>query len=70
MLDKDIIEQLKLIFGNLKSDIAFLLQQSDNSAQSAEMKSFLDDVASTSSILSVVESNVKAEAPTFEIARN
>lgn len=70
MLDKDIIEQLKSIFGNLKSDIVFLLQQSDNAAQSSEMKSFLDDVASTSPHLSVVESNDKAEAPTFEIVKN
>ena len=34
MLDKDIIEQLKSIFGNLKSDIVFLLQQSDNESMS------------------------------------
>lgn len=70
MLDNDIKEQLRAIFGNLKSDITFLLQPSADAVQSSEMKSFLDDVASTSPHFSVAESDTKADAPTFEIIKD
>lgn len=70
MLDQDIKEQLKGIFASLKTGISFRIYAGGDSTQAAEMKSFLEDVASTSPKLSVEHSQADADAPTFEIVRN
>lgn len=69
MLDKHIIEQLKSIFATLGSDISFTMFARGDSAQAAEMRSFLDDVASASDHLSVTASEGDNESPVFEIVK-
>ena len=61
MLDQDILNQLKGIFAGLKSEITFRMIARDDSPQATDMKSFLEDVASTSPKLSVdtVQADVK-----------
>lgn len=70
MLDKEILNQLKGIFANLESDISFRLAVKDGSSLAEEMKSFLEDVASTSSKLSVETVVADVKAPMFEIFKN
>lgn len=70
MLDKEILNQLKGIFANLESDISFRLAVKDGSSLAEEMKSFLEDVASTSSKLSVEAVVADVKAPMFEIFKN
>ena len=72
MLDINILEQLKEIFGKLKSDISFSLLSQHDTAESAEMLSFLEDVASTSEHLSVEKRSLPADAdgPLFEIVKD
>lgn len=70
MLDKEILNQLKGIFANLESDISFRLAVNDYSSLAEEMKSFLEDVASTSSKLSVETVVADVNAPMFEIFKN
>lgn len=70
MLDKEILNQLKGIFANLESDISFRMAVKDDSSLAEEMKSFLEDVASTSSKLSVETVVADVNAPMFEIFKN
>lgn len=69
MLDKNIKDQLTTIFGNLKSDIVLRVMDNGHSAEGKEMRDFIDDVASTSSCLSVEETVGDVAAPTFEIIK-
>lgn len=69
MLDKDITDQLKAIFGNLKSDIVFRLYTTPDSQAAAEMSSFIDEIAATSPHLSVEVSPTETDAPVFEIVK-
>ncbi|MFH8143412.1 MAG: alkyl hydroperoxide reductase subunit F [Muribaculaceae bacterium] len=70
MLDQDILNQLKGIFAGLKSEITFRMIARDDSPQATDMKSFLEDVASTSPKLSVDTVQADVEAPGFEILKN
>lgn len=70
MLDQDIKTQLKGIFAALKSNIAFRIYSKEDSPEAAEMKSFLQDVASASPRLSTESARGNVEAPTFEIILN
>lgn len=70
MLDKDILTQLRTIFANLKSDITFRLAAKEPTAASEDMKTFLEDVASTSPKLSVESVIAEVEAPTFSLERD
>ena len=67
MLDQDIINQIRSIFATLGSDIAFRLYSDADTPAVAEMKSFLQDVASSSPHLSVENAEGNVAAPTFEI---
>lgn len=67
MLDQDIINQIRSIFATLGSDIAFRLYSDADTPAVAEMRSFLQDVASSSPHLSVENAEGKVAAPTFEI---
>lgn len=67
MLDKEILNQLKGIFANLESDISFRLAVKDDSSLAEEMKSFLEDLASTSTKLSVEAVVADVKVPMFEI---
>lgn len=67
MLDKDIINQIRSIFATLGSDIAFRLYSDADTPGVAEMRSFLQDVASSSPHLSVENAEGNVLAPTFEI---
>lgn len=69
MLDKNIIEQLTGLFSRLNADIAFEMRYKSGSAASDEMRTFLEDVASTSDRLSVISTLGDVEAPTFEIIK-
>lgn len=72
MLDSSILDQLKQIFGSLQEPITLVYTPGIDADSSAQMKEFLDDIASTSPLLTVVESN-RAEgdpdAPSFAVAR-
>lgn len=70
MLDQEILQQLKGIFAKIKSRITFSMQSKGESEASAEMVSFLDDVASTSDKFDVHRAEADVEAPTFEIVRD
>lgn len=71
MLDKDIIDQLKTIFGNLKSEFIFRMEAGDYSdAAATEMKTFLEEVASTSEHLSVETVTASTPAPKFGIIKD
>lgn len=70
MLDQEILQQLKGIFAKIKSQITFSMQSKGESEVSAEMASFLDDVASTSDKFAVQKVEADVEAPTFEIVRD
>lgn len=70
MLDQDIKTQLKGIFAALKSNIAFRIYSRDDSPETDRMKSFLQDVASSSPRLSTESARGNVEAPTFEIINN
>lgn len=70
MLDQEILQQLKGIFAKIKSQITFSMQSKGESEVSAEMASFLDDVASTSDKFAVQKAEADVEAPTFEIVRD
>lgn len=69
MLDSNILEQLKGVFGNLENEIAFLHNESENENQS-ELLEMLNSVASVSDKLSVKSSGLKVEAPSFKILKN
>lgn len=70
MLDKDILTQLEGIFANLRSTITFRLISKKVSVQTEEMRSFLDEFASTSSKLFVESAEADVIAPTFEILKD
>lgn len=70
MLDKDILTQLEGIFANLKSTIAFRLMSNGLSVDAENMRSFLDEFASTSPKLLVESVEADVPAPTFEIIKD
>ena len=70
MLDNNILEQLKTIFANLRSEIVFDMRYPAGAGGAAEMKEFLDDVASTSPRLTVKSAEADVEAPGFAIVKN
>lgn len=69
MLDKDIIQQLQTIFGTLKSLFTLRLVSDGNEEQTARVREFLDDVASTSPNITVETVTGDVPYPTFEIDR-
>lgn len=70
MLDNEIISQLKTIFSNLKSDITLRMLAKEPSEGLEEMRSFLEEVASTSSKLSVETVRADVPASSFEIIKD
>lgn len=70
MLDNNILEQLKTIFANLRSEIVFDMRYPAGAGGAHEMKEFLDDVASTSPRLTVKSAEADVEAPSFAIVKN
>lgn len=68
MLEATVIEQLKSVFGPLESD--YILEYSPSLSDSqAELLELLNDVASTSPKIRVVESNQSSPVPRFSILR-
>ncbi len=57
MLEQAIKDQLKTVFGNLKSNFTFTVNVADNHSQKKELIELLNDVASCSDKLSVEENN-------------
>lgn len=71
MLDKNILDQLKSIFAGLNTYIKFRMSaKSFTDDEARQMKSFLDDVASVSTHLSVEAVMADVEAPTFELLKD
>jgi len=69
MLDPDLKEQLKAHFQNLGHSIEFVVDGSEH-AQHAELLEMLNDVAETSSELSVKDSGQSAPAPRFALHKD
>lgn len=69
MLDQNIKDRLKILFAELKADITFRLYSAGVSEADAEMKDFLEEVASTSTKISVETAAASVDAPTFGIVR-
>ena len=70
MLEQNIIDQLRTIFGSLGSDIVFSMRSNGPSDGADEMLAFLQDVASASPRLAVETTQADVDAPVFEIIRN
>lgn len=70
MLDKEILTQLQGIFAGLKSDICFRLTGVPGAASTGDMKTFLEEVASTSARLSIEVQEADVSAPRFEILKD
>ena len=66
MLDTDMIEQLKGVFGRLENPITLRMATSNHEAQ-AELTAMLQGLASTSPLIRVEESGTASTAPSFEI---
>lgn len=69
MLDKDIISQLTGIFAGLKSEFTLSMAAKGESPQADEMKTFLEEFASSSPKIKVEVSVADVAAPKFEILR-
>ncbi|MEZ3589864.1 MAG: alkyl hydroperoxide reductase subunit F [Muribaculaceae bacterium] len=70
MLDNDIKQQLQSIFGTLKSQFTLQLVSDGNEEQTARVREFLDDVASTSPNIMVETVTGDVPYPTFGIVRD
>lgn len=70
MLDNSIIEQLKNIFSKLQSDITLRMSARRDDARAPEMLEFLQDVASTSPMISAEAVDAANDAPEFEIVKD
>jgi alkyl hydroperoxide reductase subunit F len=69
MLDQDLKEQLKSVFGGLGRSIELVVDRSEH-AQQAELQEMLGDIAETSSDLKVVDSGKVSPAPSFAVHRD
>jgi alkyl hydroperoxide reductase subunit F len=69
MLDQDLKEQLKSVFGGLGRSIELVVDRSEH-AQQAELHEMLSDIAATSSDIKLVESGKLAPAPSFAVHRD
>ena len=67
MLDQEILNQLKTIFANLQSPVALKLLTADQSKGADDMVTFLNEIAGTSSKISVETSGTATGAPTFTL---
>ncbi len=66
MLDTDMLEQLKGVFGRLERPVTLRMAISQNESQ-PELTAMLQGLASTSPLIRVEESGTSAAAPSFEI---
>ncbi len=66
MLDQNIIEQLKSVFEKLETKVTLKLNTSSHANQ-AELEKMLEQVASTSSLIELVNSDVETDVPEFSI---
>jgi alkyl hydroperoxide reductase subunit F len=69
MLDSSLLDQLRTVFQELGSDFVLALQPSDHEKQS-ELRAMLNDLASTSPKLRIVETGPKASAVKFSVLKN
>ena len=67
MLDQEILNQLKTIFANLQSPVALKLLTADQSKEADDMVTFLNEIAGTSSKISVETTGTATGAPTFTL---
>lgn len=68
MLDSNILEQVKSVFGSLSSDITLSVTRNSNDESSAEFSAFVEDIASTSDKISTVYQ--EGDTFSFSILRN
>jgi len=66
MLDSNIIDQLKNVYNELECDISLVLVRSEHEKH-AELKEMLEEVASTSSRIKLVEAEESSPVPEFRI---
>ena len=66
MLDQNIIEQLKSVFEKLEKKVTLSLNSSVHANQ-AELEQMLEQVADTSSLIELVKSDKKTQAPEFSL---
>ena len=69
MLDHAMIEQLKSVFKDLASDICLAYSETDHS-KNTELVAMLEDVAGTSTKLSVAKLDQASQVPYFEIHKD
>lgn len=69
MLDPSLIAQLKDLYSGLQADYTFRLCPSSASSQ-GELRSFLEDIASTSEKIRVLEDGQKSESVRFELLKD
>lgn len=77
MLDKEIINQVKGLFQNLKSHYALTTVIDDNHSKAAEMRAFLDDFSSCSPMIDLIVETAgsnaaggKTAVPSFSISKD
>lgn len=68
MLDSNVLEQVRGVFGSLTSDITLSVVRNTNDEHSSEFSAFVEDIASTSSKINVVYA--EGEQFSFSIMKN